>query len=238
VHVLMANGTLQGGGAERMIAILSRQLRAMGHRVSIAALSAGGEVLDELRAEGFETADGVSRNRAAGIWSTAARLKRFVRDRGVDVVHTHDLRSLIEVGVCRRLTGAFRHVHTFHFGNYPHLPRKHLALEHVFSRTPDRLVAVGHAQCESVTRALRLPRRRVRVIWNGVDRPGEDKADRSEERAARRTAPVVASVSAFFPQKGLPVLLEAARIVRARGVGFRLVLVGNGPLRVGSWKRS
>lgn len=229
-HVLMANGSLQGGGAERVIATLSRHLRAMGHRVSIAALSSGGEVLDELRAEGFDIVNGLSRTSMLGIPAVASRLGRLAADRGIDIVHTHDLRSLIDVGACRRLVGRFGHVHTFHFGNYPHLPRKYLLAERAFARAPDRLVAVGRVQREGLAVALRLRVERVQVVWNGVDAPAA-RARSPESTGAPREVPTVGSVSAFFPQKGLSTLLEAAGIARSRGLEFRLRLVGDGPLR-------
>lgn len=227
----MANGSLQGGGAERVIATLSRQLRAMGHRVSIATLSSGGEVLDELLAEGFEVVTDLSRSNALGIFSVSGQLKRLVADRGIDIVHTHDLRSLVDVGVCRRLNGRFRHVHTFHFGNYPHLRRKHLLLERTVAHCPDRLVAVGYAQRESLVATFGLARERVEVIWNGVDPLPVETDARLASSGSPDDVLLVGSVSAFFPQKGLPTLLKAAQIVNQGGIKFRLLLVGDGPLR-------
>jgi glycosyltransferase involved in cell wall biosynthesis len=222
----MANGALQGGGAERVIATLSRHLVAHGHRVSVVALSSGGEVLDELEAQGFEILPSPSGHGISGLWSTATRLRDLVRERRVDVVHTHDVRSLVEVGTSRRLTRAFAHVHTFHFGNYPHLPAKPLWLERLFSRAPDRLVAVGHHQAEALGRVLGVSRQRFSIVWNGVDAPAD-----VAPLASGRAVPVIGSVSAFFEQKGIPVLLEAARLLRQRGYTFHLMLVGDGPLR-------
>lgn len=225
---MMANGALMGGGAERIIATLSRQLRANGHRVTIATIAGEGEVQDELEAEGFETLRAVARNEP-GRLGTSSALARIAVEREVDIVHTHDTRSLIEVGLCRMRSGRFRHVHTFHFGNYPHLPWKHLALEGLFARLPHRLVAVGNVQRDSIIRTLRLSPGRVETIWNGANaRPAE-----LDERfvGSESEPPLVGSVSAFFPQKGLPTLLDAASLVHNRGVRFRLLLVGDGPLR-------
>jgi len=227
---MMANGSLQGGGAEHVIATLSKQLRTRGHRVSIAALSSGGEVLDALRSDGFEIVGGLSRAGLLGFASMRGRIGRLVRERHVDIIHTHDLRSLVDIGACRQLARCFRHVHTFHFGNYPHLPRKNLALERFFARAADRLVAVGYAQRDALVRTHGLDPARVQVVWNGIEAPPEAQESGPGGHAAC-AVPVVGSVSAFFPQKGLPTLLEAARIVQEKGTPFHLVLVGDGPLR-------
>src|SRR5690606_24815376 len=111
----------------------------------------------------------------------------------------------------------------------PHLPWKYLALERAFARMPDRLVAVGQVQKESIARALWLAPHRIETIWNGVDTARAVAAD--ERMETPRDVPLVGSLSAFFPQKGLPTLLEAARIVHLSGIRFRLQLVGDGPLR-------
>jgi glycosyltransferase involved in cell wall biosynthesis len=209
-----------------MLATLSRHLVARGHRVSIAALAAGGEVLDELESEGFQVFPPVASHGVGGLWSAAARLRVLAREHGVDVVHTHDVRSLVEVATSRLLAKAFAHVHTFHFGNYPHLGATPLWLERLCARAPDRLIAVGHNQMHAVSRALWLPPRRLSTIWNGVDAPHAVQPLR-----APNAVPVIASVSAFFEQKGLPVLIRAAHHLRQRGRPFQLRLVGDGPLR-------
>ena len=223
----MANGSLSGGGAERMLALLGRDLRARGHEVSVAALSAGGEVLDRLRGEGFPIlADiGGAASLPAAIVSARQRAGRLAT-RGVDIVHTHDLRSLIEIGASRRAGGTFRHVHTFHFGNYPNVPRRHLVLERLFSRCADRLVAVGHRQRGLLAAAHGWNASTIDVLPNGVDTMPDDTG------AVERSGPVrIGSLSAYIPQKGLDVLLAAARRMKDRGPAFELSIVGDGPLR-------
>lgn len=228
LHIMMTNGALLGGGAERVIATLSRRLSARGHRVTIATIADEGEVQDELEADGFETVRAIARHTRGRLGPSAA-LARIATERDVDVVHTHDTRSLAEAGLSRMRSGGFHHVHTFHFGNYPHLPWKHLALEGVFARMPDQLVAVGNIQRQSIVRTLRLSPHRVETIWNGVDATCSEPDRQTVE--SRDDTPLVGSVSAFFPQKGLPTLLEAASLVHRKGIRFRLQLVGDGPIR-------
>lgn len=226
LRVMQANGTLFGGGAEHVIGTLARQLRLAGHEVSVAVIGDGGEVRDDLRAEGFDVETGVAGG-ARGL-AAARRLAAAARARDAQIVHTHDPRSLMDAGLARRLRlHPFRHVHTFHFGNYPHLPGKVLAVERLCARLADRLVAVGHEQRAQVAEALWLGDARLTTIWNGVDAQPHPVGTVD----APADTPVVGSMSTFGVQKGLPVLIDAAALLRDSGRPFRLVLVGDGSLR-------
>ncbi len=223
LRILLVNGSLFGGGAEHVIATLARHLRETGHQVTIAVVHDGGEVLGELKNEGFGV---VTTGGARG--GTASNLQRAVVERGVQLVHSHDLRSLIDAGIGRLRARRHAHMHTFHFGNYPMVPWKPLLMEGLAARVPDQLVAVGSAQRTSIVKALRLAEARIRTIWNGVDYVGRPDWAGIERHPQ---VPRIGSVSTFGAQKGLPTLLQAAKIVHDRGLAFTLVLVGEGPLR-------
>lgn len=222
-HVLLLNGSLYGGGTEHVIGTLARHLRAIGHRLTIAAVHVGGEVLHELQQDGFDVV-----TTGGGRGSSARALVDLVDERGVQLVHSHDVRSLIDAAVCRMRRTNSAHVHSFHFGNYPHLPWKQLLMESLACRVPDQLVAVGNAQRSTIVRALRVRESRLVTVWNGVD-AADDRI--SIAPTAGVTGPRIGSVSTFGLQKGLPTLLEAVRHLHDRGLAFQLVLVGEGPLR-------
>ncbi len=222
---MFVNGSLFGGGAEHVIATCARHLRDSGHRVTIAVIHNGGEVQQELIHEGFDVVPQIAKS--AGRGTSSNQLGRVIEDRGVDIVHSHDLRSLIDVGMCRLRSRRFFHMHTFHFGNYPFVPMKELLLEGIFARVPDQLVAVGNAQRDSLINALWLSPRRIRTIWNGADRESAPPdRDRGSNQPIR-----VGSISTLGEQKGVPTLLEAVRILQDRGHVFELVIVGEGPRR-------
>ena len=223
--VMFVNGTLYGGGAEHVIATCARHLRDSGHRVTIAVIHRGAEVQRELIHEGFDVVSEIATAPGGGF--SSGRLKRLVDERGIDVVHSHDLRSLIDVGLCRLRSRRFVHMHTFHFGNYPFISRKQQLMETVFARVPDQLVAVGNAQRDSLIKTLRLSPSRIRTIWNGVNWADAPEAD----AVGGRTRVRIGSVSTLGEQKGIPTLLRAARILQDRGLAFQLVIVGEGSMR-------
>lgn len=227
-RILLLNGTLFGGGAEQVIGTLARHFREMGHDVTIGVIGDGLEVQNDLKEQGFEVLPDISRGNTLGIMAVSRVLSSVVAERGIDILHTHDLRSMADAGLCRLRRGSFRHVHTFHFGNYPHVPRKQLLLERIFSRLPDRLVSVGDVQRQSLAAALKMSPSRFTTIWNGVD-PADDAPE--DPVRVGPELPVVGSISTFIPQKGLTTLLRAASLARRREYRFRLILAGDGPLR-------
>jgi glycosyltransferase involved in cell wall biosynthesis len=223
LRIMLVNGALFGGGAEHVIATLARHLRAAGQHVTLVVIHRGGELQKELEAEGFDVVSRIAEG-ASGL-DTAARLRRLAEERAADVVHTHDLRSLIDVGLSAFRNRRYRHMHTFHFGNYPHVSWQHWLSEGLFARMPDQLVAVGNAQKKTIVSTFKLKPDSIDTIWNGVD------YDAAVGPVSDSSAPLIGSVSTFGEQKGLPTLLEAAHILRSRGLGFRLMLVGDGPKR-------
>src|SRR6185436_6323791 len=74
-----------------------------------------------------------------------------------DVVHTHGLPPLVEMGQLAFLGLAPHWVHTYHFGNYPYSERRHhMPLERLFSPAADQLVAVSDRQRVDLIRYHRL----------------------------------------------------------------------------------
>jgi len=69
---------------------------------------------------------------------------------------------------------------------------------------------------------------KVVCIYNGIDPSHFPFASR---RGADSGPPVILSVARLVEKKGLEDLIEAAAILRARGVSFRVEIIGAGPLR-------
>ena len=65
----------------------------------------------------------------------------------------------------------------------------------------------------------------------GVVRCGVDAAFRDAAPTPVPDAPTFVAVGRLAPQKGLPLLVEAAGVLKARGRDFRLRIIGEGPLR-------
>jgi glycosyltransferase involved in cell wall biosynthesis len=127
------------------------------------------------------------------------------------------------VAVSRGWTGESLKVRAYEF-----LDRRHL-------RWMDRVVCVSEAQGERIRRAGVVPERVV-VIPNAIDPNRFADPDPAYEKRLREffdgaAGVVVAAAGRLSPDKGFPLLIQAARKVLATHPSTRFILFGDGPLR-------
>jgi glycosyltransferase involved in cell wall biosynthesis len=230
-RLLIVNSTLHIGGAEQVAASLARNVSRERFEVSACYLKQAGRVADQMLRTGVDLVPipGLSQGRRD--YLTFLKLRRLIRTRRIDVVHTHDLHGLIDGVACKLTTPGLKLVHTFHYGNYPVRKLRHKLIELISSRVADALVAVSHTQCAAIRRLYRIPGRRIRVIWNGVEEPSLAPCNSTVLESLTPGTPIIASVSTLIPQKGLDFLLEAAAILKGTGERFILIIAGDGRLR-------
>ncbi len=232
VNVLFAIGGMYIGGAEAVVANLCRHLDKDLFNASVYHIKGTGEIGSELLGEGFSVSGAPEVKTLLDLkYLRFRKLRRIIERDRIDIIHSHDVASLMDAGSCRLLSGNFRLVHTFHFGNYPHIGRGSYLLQKAFWRVPDRLVAVGVEQKASIQKTFAMPSKRIIPIWNGVEenRPEVDPAFR--DRFGSGTKVIIGSISTFTAQKGLDHLLDTARALKERSGDFVFVVAGDGPLR-------
>lgn len=162
------------------------------------------------------------------------RLRALVRERRIDVVHTH----LPYAGVGARLTVPRRIplVHTEHNTWARYRPTTRLANRATIGRN-STVIAVSEAVAASIRVPIWVRRRpEVRVIIHGIDTGGARWG--AEARTHARAllglpagALVVGTVGNLTDKKAHDTLLAAFASTRARVDGSHLVIVGDGPLR-------
>jgi glycogen(starch) synthase len=95
-------------------------------------------------------------------------------------------------------------------------------------RALSRLAASNIAVSEHVAMRIALPR--LRVIRNGV--PDVLPSQQLFAMDVSLQAPVsFAYVGRLVTEKGIPVLVEAARVLKSRGCHFQVLIIGDGPER-------
>ncbi len=231
-RLLIANSTLHIGGAEKVAANLAVHLDRSRFDVTACYLKQNGVVGEQMAREGVDLVPipGLRTDGKADYF-TSLKLLRLIRQRNIQILHTHDTSSFIDGAICKLLRPSLKFVNTFHWGNYPVLPASEERVERLFWRLADALVCVGHEQAAQVRKLYGIPEDRIRVIWNGTEMPQPDMAPEVRALLPTDGTPVLCSISTLIPQKGLEDLLEAAAIVRRSGKPFRLLLVGEGRLR-------
>jgi glycosyltransferase involved in cell wall biosynthesis len=99
-----------------------------------------------------------------------------------------------------------------------------------------KVICVSKFGYKCITGLDVLPRERFELVYNGVD---TSRVTHSQERAAefrRRfgipaNKKLVVQISWIIPEKGIPDLLEVARLVTSRRNDVQFVIVGEGPFR-------
>lgn len=208
------------GGLERQVLSLSRGLRDAGHSVTLAVQ--GGSWLQR-QAEDERLEWTPLRFRGLVDPVSHLRLRRLVRERGIDVVHGHSRRSAFYSAMARG-RGSCRSVATIHS----------LATWKGFQRN-QRMIAVSDAVRDFLIHKG-LPATRIERIYNGVDAlPDSREADRAVARARLGIAPdrlAVGMVGRMVPHKGHDLLVRALSLLGAVGEPMDLVLIGDAE---GNW---
>lgn len=231
IRLLTVTSALCIGGAERVAGCLTERVD---NRIFVAAacyLKERGPVGDQMMCTGVDVipVPGLSPGRRD--YFTSAGLRRLIRTRRIQIIHTHDIHSLVDGAICRLTTPGLRHIHTFHYGNYPERDRTQRILESVCWRVPDALISVGHRQAAAIRELYGVPEHRLRVIWNGVDDQPRPPQRFPLFCDVKPGVPIIASISTMIRQKGLEFLLEAAALLRQSGDSFVLLVTGDGALR-------
>ena len=226
------------GGVRAHLADCARLLAADGHDVIVEAPAAvlDGLDVDPARAEALEIGPRPSPNDALAV----ARLRRL--GRRADVVHAHGLRAgaLAALALGRRRRGRTRLVVTLHNltigGRLTTLVGERL--ERLIARRADLILAVSPDLAERA-RELGAPRVELAIIPAAPPQQPTEPAPSdpaAPEEAWPQEGARLLTVARLAPQKGLPLLLEAAAILSrevdaGRLTAFTWALAGDGPGR-------
>ena len=227
-HILPTFGM---GGQERVALDLAVGQQARGHRVLAVSLAEGteGPLADEFRAHGVAIETRTKWPRKVGVDVTLPpRLAALFRQRGVDVVHTHNPQPLIYGAPAGKLAGCAT-VHTRHGANID--PRLRTLLRRLSGTLADAYVAVSEETAELARRERDVRADKISVIRNGIDLSRFDPARPARAEVRRElgipdAAWVVGTVGRVVPDKHHALLVDAMRAACAAGA--HLVIAGDG----------
>ena len=233
-HVLVLASGLGFGGAETVIRDLVTTIDPQRFQVTVGCVKVVGPVGQQLADAGYDVVCLTDPASARVNYFTFLELRRVVQSRRIRLVHTHTTDGLADAALCRLTMPWLKLVHTFHFGNYPHVGRNNLRMEKMFSRVANQLVAVGEIQRQQIRRVFGFSERRLGMVWNGVPpaaavQPGAADAFRRQIGAADRL--VIGTIATMIEQKGLRDLLAVAAQLRDLRDRVCFVVAGDGHLR-------
>jgi len=217
------------GGLERVVQMLGRGLRGLGHDVHVLAVAVGKETpqpfLAPLAEAGVSTRTLAVRGR--GYLEERAAIAGVFRHVSPDVVHTHGYRpDVVDAGVAQRLgIPVVTTVHGFTGGGWKN--RTYEWLQCRAFRRFDAVVAVSRPLLGRLERAG-VPRSRIHAVPNAW-RPNTPPLDREAARRALGLAPngfAVGWVGRLSHEKGPDILLNA--LAYLRDLPIRVSVLGNG----------
>ena len=166
---MLTIGGLGLGGAEMVVNDLARHLDKNKFDISICCTKGlGGEVGEELLHDGYDLCVLPGQHDDRVDYFTALKLRRVIKQKQIDIIHTHATSALLDAAPCRLTMPGLKLIHTFHYGNYPYESWRHHLLEGLCARTVDRLIAVGIEQRERILQTYKLRKSRIDTIWNGI----------------------------------------------------------------------
>jgi glycosyltransferase involved in cell wall biosynthesis len=232
INVLILASHLWIGGAETVMRHLAETIDRRRFNVTVLCLKQRGSIGNELVKAGIEVLQLEDENVKSQVdYFTFPKLLRVVRERRIQVIHTHTTHGLVDAALCRLLSPRLKVVHTFHFGNYPHTRPRILWMERIFSRLATRLYAVGDAQRAQIRAVYGYRDDAIGTIWNGVVRPRGGDAEAFRQRIGAGNRLLVGTIGTLIEQKGLRDVMRVARRLLDAGLRVQFAIVGEGVLR-------
>lgn len=236
VGVLHVVDCLNVGGTERQLFELLRRLDRDRFRPLVACFKAGGELHPQLLDLGIAPREFPLRGTLAQA-NTAVQVMRMAllcRREAIEVVHAHDFYSNV-IGVAAATLAGARAIASRRDLAHWLSPGQRQGLR-LTCRLADAVIANAAAVAAQTASELGVPADKLHVVPNGIDVAQFDRqASRPPDPPlppAPAGAPRVVMVgSMHLPDKGHADLLEAAALLRRRGVRAQYLLVSDGALR-------
>ena len=215
-----------------MILDLARVAQQTHFEASVCVFEAGGILEDQARMLGFPVYH-IPERKGFNLLA-AFRLRKLCREKGVDILHSHNFASWLYAGLAVKLGAGVRHVHTEHSGVNPSARR--FFLERWLVSQTEEIIAVSNGVKQYMVDQVGIPADLVRVVYNGVDtaRFTFDSHARSRIRSELSTpesAVIVGVVARLAPVKDHAFLLQAMQVLKDVNPSVYLVIVGDGDLR-------
>jgi glycosyltransferase involved in cell wall biosynthesis len=226
---------MQVGGAEMLVLRMARALRDR-YRFVVACLDVLGPLADRLQEEGH-TVRLLGREPGLGL-ACARRLRRFLDEERVDLVHAHQYTPFFQALLARGVRRRPRILFTEHGRHHPDRRNpKHVVFNRLLTRRRDRIVAVGEGVHTALVANEGFPPRKVETIRNGVDLAPFDAIGPELRERTRHALGVAAHEFVVMQVARLDAVKDHATAVRSverlvrGGRPVRLFVVGDGDRR-------
>ena len=223
LHVINA---MKMGGAEILLRNLLPRLPQEGIDPHLAIMLGHGAISDELRERDIPVID-LSRGGKGDLFAFR-KIHHALKERGIDIIHTHSTQAAIAAYVAGALAGV-PIVSTRHSVINPKSASLVYRIERALTRRRARaIVAVSAEMREKLLEQKLAQPERCFVHRNAVDLSHFHAAD---SRPFRVDAPILGTIGRMEAPKAQELFLETVAKVRERIPGVKGILVGDGSRR-------
>jgi len=226
----------EGGGISRHAIDLSNALRARGHHVAIAGTR--GKWMSEEIDSDFSYIDlhhvgdggGSLPRRLMATARAAKALRRVLKAQRIELVHAHESAPALVAGIATLGLDIPVYV-TFHGAE----PERIAQFGKIARMSADRILTPSRNSARDLREIGGVPSDRLQVMGLGVKRKPD--SNRGHVAAIRKKLLgddgrlLIVTIARLTHQKGIDLLVEAARRSIARDPALRFVVVGDGPQR-------
>lgn len=235
IRVAHIVGELGLGGAEKLTATIAATLSPVRFETSVYCLGTGGYHAERLRSLGTPvhalglTRTSSPRNLIAAI-SAIFNLANLLRQKRVDIVHTHLFITGFMGRVAAKLAGVPIITHSLHRIAYG---RAEKTIERLLSTMTSAYIVDSQAVGRMLGDRYGSDPRKIHVIYNGIDPLEFDnrlsKAEARNQLGLPLGETLIGIIAHMTRGKGQGIYIEAFRQVVDRHPNTRLLLVGDGP---------
>lgn len=234
LSVLMFSNTMARGGAEEHMLLLARYLDRKLFKIDfmctpVVAASIKSDLPEDVGVHVLTFASPMH-------LGAALALRRFLKARRIQILHSHMFQSSLCASPVGKLAGVPAVIET------PHVREKwrkgwksSFLIDRMAAHAVDRFIAVSHANARYLAEEKGLPTEKITVIQNGCDISRIDKShfrnDLKRSLGFQDDDPVLLVAARLEEQKGHRVLIDAMATITHEFPNARLICLGEGVLR-------
>ena len=168
-------------------------------------------------------------------WSLPSRIARIVKDLNIDIIHAHQYTPFFYSALSRYVTPSPKLVFTEHGRHFPDIDKlKRKLFNQILNVVTNQVTGVSRFSCNQIVKYEWLPRRKMKVIYNGIDlerfKNLKDKNELVKELEIDPACRVVGYVGRLHPIKDPLMLIRAFAEVRHELENVMLLIIGDGEM--------
>ncbi|VAX34860.1 hypothetical protein MNBD_UNCLBAC01-1102 [hydrothermal vent metagenome] len=228
MKILQVVLSLKCGGLEKLVIHLSEKLKERGHYVEIVCLGQKGELGEEAERKGIFV---TSLNKNDGVdLKLLWRLKKIIKEKEIDLLHTHNMSPLIYGSLVARWVG-------IKMVNTRHGRASHKTYRFIWNLT-SRVVAISDDARTELLQHNFIEENKVKVIYNAINLSDFEfikniqfKTQVWHDFGLQSDSLLIGIVARLSIEKDHKTLIKAFQRIAESSMDVKLLIIGDGQLK-------